>query len=211
MKFLLKAFAVLFGLAALALAVPLWLYFPGHNFRTVEEKTFYGSRQMGARALEKAIKKYGIQTVVNLRGSNPDAVWYEDEVAVCSRLGVRHEDFSWSKGCLPDPESLLRFVEVMESGARPFLAHCEGGTHRTGVAAACYRLLKGESTDAARKEFGPFFKDAPIGKLVDLYEGSALPFRQWVKDVYPGLYAAQQSACALPRRLGSADLAMAGA
>lgn len=189
MKTIAKIVAVVLGVALLALAVPVWMYFPGHNFRTVEEKVFYGSRQMSGRALEAAIKKRGIQTVINLRGHNPGSPWYDDEVAVCRKLGVAHEDFAWSKGRLPDPESLARFVDVVESGKKPFLAHCEGGTHRTGAAAACYLLLKGADTATARKQFGPFFNDAPIGQVVDLYEGSGVPFKEWVRDVYPGRYA----------------------
>jgi protein tyrosine phosphatase (PTP) superfamily phosphohydrolase (DUF442 family) len=175
--------------AVLAVGVPVWMYFPGYNFRTVEPHGFYGSRQMGAKALEASIGKYGIQTVVNLRGVNAGQPWYEDEVAVCRRLGVVHEDFSWSKNQLPEPESLARFVDMVESGKRPFLAHCEGGTHRTGVAAACYLLLKGADIATARKQFGPLFKDAPIGRLLTLYAGSGAPFKEWVRDAYPGVYA----------------------
>ena len=193
MKTLVKIAATLLGVALLVLAIPLWMYFPGHNFRTVEDNAFYGSRQMSGRALKAAIQKYGIQTVINLRGHNPGSPWYDEEVAVCREMGVAHEDFAWSKGRLPDPESLARFADLIESGKKPFLAHCEGGTHRTGVASACYLLLKGADTATARKQFGPMFNDAPIGRLVDLYEGSNLPFRQWVRDVYPARYESLKS------------------
>ena len=188
MKTLIKVVAMVAGVAVLALSVPLWMYFPGHNFRTVEKNVFYGSRQMAPKALERAVHKYGIKTVINLRGNNPGTPWYDDEVAACRRLGVAHESFAWSKGRLPDPESLLKFIELVESGQKPFLAHCEGGTHRTGVAAACYLLLQGADLATARKQFGPFFNDAPIGQLIDLYEGSNMPFAQWVREVYPARY-----------------------
>ncbi|HNR34037.1 MAG TPA: tyrosine-protein phosphatase [Candidatus Hydrogenedentes bacterium] len=197
MRKAIKIVAILVGAVALVLAVPLWMYFPGHNFRTVEKGAFYGSRQMSGKALEAAIKKRGIQTVINLRGHNPGAPWYDNEVAVCRKLGVAHEDFAWSKGRLPDPESLARFVAVIESGKKPFLAHCEGGTHRTGVAAACYLLLQGADTATARRQFGPMFKNAPIGQVVDLYEGSNMPFKQWVREVYPARYASPKSSQAL--------------
>lgn len=188
MKTMAKMIGLVLGVALLVLAVPLWVYFPGHNFRTVEQGVFYGSRQMGPDALEAAIKKHKIKTVVNLRGTNPGKPWYDEEVAVCSRLGVAHEDFAWSKNRIPDPESLARFLDLMENGRKPFLAHCEGGTHRTGVAAASFLLLRGVGVEAARGQFGPFFNDAPIGRLLDLYEGSGMAFRQWVREVYPGRY-----------------------
>jgi len=173
----------------LVMAVPVWLYFPGHNWRTVEKGAFYGSRQMSGRAFDATFKKRGIRTVLNMRGHNPGSPWYDEEVAACQKMGVKLENFSWSKNSLPEPESLKRFVEVIETGEKPFLAHCQGGTHRTGVAAACYVLLKGGSTADARKQFGPMFNDAPIGQLIDLYEGSTMPFAQWVREVYPGRYA----------------------
>ena len=69
--------------------------------------------------------------------------------------------FGWSKNSLPDPESLARYIGVLETGRKPFLAHCQGGTHRTGVAAAVYLLLKGTDVATARKQFGPMFNDAP--------------------------------------------------
>jgi len=81
----------------------------------------------------------------------------------------------------------------MESGQGPFLAHCQGGTHRTGAAAACYELLRGKSVAEARKQFGPFFNDAPIGKLVALYEQSDLPFKQWALEVYPSVYEQEKN------------------
>jgi len=190
MKIVAKIAGAAAALAALALAVPLWIYFPGHNFRTVEQDAFYGTRQMGEKALESAIHKYHIRTVVNLRGHNPGSPWYDTEVAVCRRLGIVHEDFAWSKSRLPDPDSLARFVALMETGAKPFLVHCQGGTHRTGVAAAIYLLLKGADIATARKQFGPLFNDAPVGRVLALYEGSHLPFKQWAKEVYPGQYAA---------------------
>lgn len=206
MKTIMKIVAAIAAVVMVALGVPLWIYFPGHNFRTVEEDAFYGSRQMGAKALESAVEKYGIQTVINLRGTNPGTPWYDDEVAVCRKHGVAHEDFGWSKGRLPDPESLARFVGLLETGKKPFLAHCEGGTHRTGVAAACYMLFKGADTATARKQFGPFFNDAPIGRLIDLYEGSGMPFKQWVREVYPAQYESLNSSRAQDSSLEAGNL-----
>ncbi len=194
MKTMLKVLGGIVGVIVAVLAVPVWVYFPGHNFRTVEQGAFYGSRQMGEGALNRAFRKHGVRTLINLRGENPGKPWFDEEAAACAANGVVHENLGWSKNSLPAPESLARFINIVETGQKPFLAHCEGGTHRTGVAAAVYLLLKGESTATARKQFGPFFNDAPIGQLVDLYEGSGMPFKQWALEVYPGRYAALKNA-----------------
>ncbi len=190
-KAFLKGVVLILSLAVLFLAGPVIYYFPIHNFRTVEKGVFYGARQMNGQALESTIRRRGIRTVINLRGENPDSDWYHKEAETCARLGVNFINLGWSQGSLPEPESLARFIEVVETGKGPFLTHCAGGTHRTGVAAAVYLLLKGETVNTARKQFRVGFNDAPIGELLDLYEQSDMPFRQWVTEVYPGLYAAR--------------------
>ena len=189
-------YSLVFACVALgALGVPVWNYFPGYNFRVVEQGAFYGSRQMSGAALTQAISKYGIKTVVNCRGRNAGTAWYDDELTACARAGVAHADFAWSRNSLPSPESLQSYVELLETAPRPFLVHCEGGTHRTGVAAAVYLLLQGKGPVTARGQFGPMFGDAPIGKLVDLFEQSGKSsFKDWIKLDYAADYAARMSA-----------------
>ncbi len=159
------------------------------NFRVVERGRFYRSGQMSGRELAAAIRKHGIQTVLNLRHVCPEEEWYRREIATCAASGVTHVDLEWSKNHLPEPESLARFVALCAEAETPMLVHCQGGTHRTGIASACYVICRGGSVEEARGQLGPFFGHAPIGGLLDLYEGSAMPFSQWVEEVYPGLYA----------------------
>ncbi len=194
MKTIFKILGVLVLTCLAVLAVPVLLYFPGHNFRVVEKGAFYGSRQMSGPALERTIAKRGIKTVVNCRGENFGSDWYDAEAAACERTGTALYSFGWSKNSIPDPESLKAFIEMLDTAEKPILAHCQGGTHRTGAAAAIYLLAKGESAKTARGQFGPMFNNAPIGQLVDLYEASGLPFRQFVTDAYPAAYAQWKSA-----------------
>lgn len=189
MKLFLKIFGVVAAILLAVLAVSAAVYFPGYNMRTLDDGRFLGARQMGPAALEHTIGTLDVRTVINLRGENPGTDWYDAEAEVCRKKNVKLHNFSWSKNKIPDPESLARYINVIETGTPPFLAHCAGGTHRTGMAAAVYQLLKGKDTDTARKQFGPMFLNAPIGQLLDLYEGSGMPFKQWALEVYPGIYA----------------------
>jgi len=173
----------------LVIAPLAWQYFVNFNFMTVEEDVVYRSRQMTGDALDAYIKKYGIKTVVNFRAEHKGTPWYDDEIAACKRNGVDHFDFSWSQGSIPAPESLARYLDLMASARTPVLLHCQGGTHRAGTGAAVYQLMQGKSPDEARKQFTLGFNDAPIGELVDLYEGSSKFFQQWVDEDYPALYA----------------------
>ena len=95
---------------------------------------------------------------------------------------------------MPEPEALAWLVGLYESGDTPILVHCQGGTHRSGVAAAVYVLLQGGTVEDAREQFNQFFNDAPIGELLTLYEGSDAPFDQWIVESYPELYAARMEA-----------------
>ena len=162
------------------------------NMATVEPGNFYRSGQIPNGRLGAVVRRHGIRTVINLRGAWPDEDWYHAEVATCESLGVTHEDLAWSKDLLPEPESLAAFVRLVDEAERPILVHCQGGVHRSAVASACYLLVNGATVKEARDEFGLFFNDAPIGRLLDLYEGSALPFSEWVATVYPGKYAAAE-------------------
>ena len=38
-------------------------------------------------------------------------------------------------------------------------------------------------------QFGRFFDDAPIGELIDLYDGSPKSFRRWAEEDYPKVFA----------------------
>jgi protein tyrosine phosphatase (PTP) superfamily phosphohydrolase (DUF442 family) len=182
------ASGLVFTLAAAVIGPLAWHYFINHNWRTVEDGFFYGSRQMSGDALAEAFEDYGIRTVVNMRSENPEAEWYQEEVAACAAHKVSHVNFAWSKSRIPDPESLLALLDLLENGEPPFLVHCQGGTHRTGTAAAVWLLDQGATPEIAREQFTLGFNDAPIGDIVALYEGSPLPFRTWVQTDYPALY-----------------------
>ncbi|NUM54986.1 MAG: tyrosine-protein phosphatase [Candidatus Hydrogenedentes bacterium] len=159
------------------------------NLQTVEPGQFYRSGQMYGIELDAAIGWKEIKTVVNLRGENPDESWYSCEVAVCEQNDVAHHDLSWTMRRIPTPESLLQLIDWINSEPRPILVHCQAGVHRAAVASAVYRLLRGDSVEEAREEFGIFFMDAPIGALLDLYDESK-PFEKWAREDYPAIYAA---------------------
>ena len=178
------------GRARHIVAFTLLLCLAAGCVRTVERGRFYRSGQMQPAMLAHAIDSRGIRTVINLRGSSPDETWYVREVETCARMGVTHHDLDWTKRRIPEPESLARFVELVETSDPPMLIHCQGGVHRSGVASAMYLLVRGRSVEEARKQLGLFFNDAPIGAVLDMFEGSPLPFAEWVGTVYPGLYEA---------------------
>lgn len=160
------------------------------NFRPVAEGEFYRSGQLSADGLDRRVRNLDLKTVINLRGPDVEDQWYQDEVAVCDRRDVDHHSVSLSKNRLPKPETLAQLIHLFETSEPPLLVHCQGGTHRSSVAAACYLLLQGEEVKVARRQLDVmFFNDAPIGRLLDLYAESDEPFDRWVRETYPGVYA----------------------
>ncbi len=181
--------ASLFLLIAAGLIVPGCAYLNG-NFRAVEMGQLYRSGQLNPTALERRIEEHSIREVVSLRNPNPEESWYRNERAVCDKLNANHVDIPWSMFRLPEPQSLERLIAVFTRPPGPQLIHCHGGVHRSAVAAAVYLLLQGASLEQARGQIGPHFNDAPIGQLLDAYEGSGKPFRRWAAEDYPDFYAA---------------------
>ncbi|HRK36572.1 MAG TPA: tyrosine-protein phosphatase [Candidatus Hydrogenedentes bacterium] len=158
------------------------------NLRPVEREKFYRAGQMGRARLDAVIDRHDIKTVVNLRGANPDELWYQRELVACEANETAHVDLKLTMRRIPEPESLANLVDIIENAEKPILVHCQAGVHRAGTASAVYRLITGDSVDEARQEFGLFFMNAPIGNLLDLYDGSK-PFAQWVREDYPRIYA----------------------
>ena len=51
----------------------------GSNFHVVVEKRLYRAAQPSGSAVDAYIRDYGIRTVINLRGLNPDEPWFNEE------------------------------------------------------------------------------------------------------------------------------------
>ncbi|WP_339913737.1 hypothetical protein [uncultured Brevundimonas sp.] len=82
------AFALLLGYVTLAAVTG--------NFHTVSDGEVYRSAQPSAEALARYHRRFGIRTVINLRGKNESESWYRDEIETSERLGIHHIDFRMS-------------------------------------------------------------------------------------------------------------------
>lgn len=139
---------ILLGLVSLAYA----LVRTRDNFHVVVPGELCRSGQMEPDDLRATLAREGIRTVVNLRGHQDRAGWYDEESAVLAAAGVRLVDFPMSSGVVLPAEKMDALIGHLRRGPAPVLVHCRAGADRTGLAAALYLAATGRAREAARAQ-----------------------------------------------------------
>ena len=119
-----------------------------HRFLAVTEGKVYRSAAMPIEALENKVRKYGIQTVIDLR-THSDAV--DTEHTAMDQLSVKH--FSLPAEQAPAEATVKSFLQVMKDREHyPVLIHCEDGEGRSVLFSAIYRIeFENWSNERARR------------------------------------------------------------
>lgn len=138
------------GVALMLIAAYITFEMQTGNFHEVIQGEFYRAAQPEGAQLERYINGHGIKSVINLRGENANAPWYQEEVATSKRLGVKHIDFRMKAARELTNEQAMELIEVMRNAPKPLLVHCRAGADRTGLASAIYvaAIAKGSEWDA---------------------------------------------------------------
>ncbi|MGE4317633.1 MAG: tyrosine-protein phosphatase [Deferribacterales bacterium] len=138
MKFILKlSAAILILVFVLVLAATAYIRLGG-NLHAVVEGELYRSGQPTPERIEAYHKKYGIKTIINLRGPSIYKKWYQDEIKTSTRLGIMHYDVPFSPTVASPLENMDHFLWLMKTAEKPVLVHCKGGSDRAGLASAIY-------------------------------------------------------------------------
>ncbi|MEI6572533.1 MAG: tyrosine-protein phosphatase, partial [Alphaproteobacteria bacterium] len=123
------------------------------NIHQIGTNEAYRSAQLSASAFETVIQEHAIKTVINLRGSQQNATWYDAERATTQRLDVIYIDLPLSANEEPDDAKLDLLIATMRDAQKPLLIHCEGGADRSGLASALYRqFVEGAPYEKAAEE-----------------------------------------------------------
>jgi protein tyrosine/serine phosphatase len=119
------------------------------NVHPVVPGVVYRSAQPTAGDIAHYHAIYGIRTIVNLRGANPSAPWYQQETAASAQLGITHIDFRMSARDELSQSRAASLIGIFERAQKPILIHCKAGADRSGLAAALYLAAIAKSGEKA--------------------------------------------------------------
>jgi protein tyrosine/serine phosphatase len=132
------------------------------NFQTVVPGQVYRSGQMDEAQWLDYIQKYGIQSVLNLRGEHRASPWYQQEVRVAEHLGLAHYDVGLSASRDVDNATLEAILGIMRQAPKPLLIHCLSGSDRSGLIAAVYLFaIEGQLAEAAAHQLSLLYGHFP--------------------------------------------------
>ncbi len=139
------------------------------NFHEVVAGELYRSAQPTAAQIARYKSRYGIRTIVNLRGRNAGNPWYRQEIAVARGLGITHIDFRMSAHKLLSQRRAERLLSILKSARKPVLIHCRGGADRSGLVSALYLAITGRGERAAEAQISPFFGHVGVPYVTKSY------------------------------------------
>lgn len=162
-KFFIPALSFFLLLMVLAVAYLLYMEEQG-NFHAITPGEAYRSAQMDRDELEYYITKYGIRTIINLRGKNLDKSWYVDELDISRALGVAHYDISLAASRELSSDDVHKIVEIFKTAPRPVLIHCQSGADRSGLVAAMWKVIVDkEPKTIASDQLSIIYGHMPVG------------------------------------------------
>jgi protein tyrosine phosphatase (PTP) superfamily phosphohydrolase (DUF442 family) len=148
-------YSVVLALCGLAmiflLRVGYWYYCQYRFVEVVKGRLFRCKAMPGARLL-KTIRKYGIQSVIDLRRPENSGEAIENERRVLEDEGVGYANVPANQA--PSPETVAAFLKAVEqTGPGPLLVHCRDGRGRAVFFSAIYLIeYEGLSPDQARRK-----------------------------------------------------------
>ena len=216
----LRAAALLLVLVVVA-AGGYWFYVTTitTNFHAVVPGEVYRSAQPGPDQLQRWARRYGLKTVINLRGASR-LRFYEAERKAAREAGLTMIDIRLTSQDAPSALWIRRLIEALRTAERPLLIHCQAGADRTGVASVLAAMAVGGQDYAAAKGqlSAKYLHVNPwknrIVELLEEYEDYCrrnavdtagwAQFRRWaVEDYHPHYYRVEIAApAALSARPG---------
>jgi protein tyrosine/serine phosphatase len=160
----------------------------------VESGRLYRSNHPLPWQLREATRRFGLRSVVNLRGHRQECGSDQLGRAAAAALGLAHVDAPFESRGAPHRDRILRLAELFRSLPEPVLIHCKSGADRTGLAAGIWLLLQGRPPEAALAQLSlrhghvrqsrTGILDAFFRLYAEALATGPKPFLDWVRDEY---------------------------
>ncbi|MGG5811796.1 tyrosine-protein phosphatase [Falsiroseomonas sp. CW058] len=167
------------------------LRIPWRNWGVVEPGRLYRSNHPLPWQLAAAQRRFGLRSVINLRGHRRHCGSDALGRARAGALGLVHVDAPFESRGAPHKDRILRLVEILKDLPEPILIHCKSGADRTGLIAGVWLLLQGrpvaEALDQLHWRFG-HVSASRTGILDAFFRAHAAagpkPFLDWLREDY---------------------------
>ncbi|MBX9700957.1 MAG: tyrosine-protein phosphatase [Acetobacteraceae bacterium] len=165
------------------------------NWGVVEAGRLYRSNHPLPWQLRDAQRRFGLRTLINLRGERLACGSDQLGRVAAAELGLVHIDAPFESRGAPHRDRILRLAALYRDMAEPALIHCKSGADRTGLGAGIWLLLQGHPPEAALAQLSLRFghvRQSRTGILDAFFERYAaavrarpgLKFIDWVRDHY---------------------------
>lgn len=162
MKLLCRLGSIASLLAALVVVYAAYIW-ETDNLHIVYNGQLYRSAQPSTAVLDELIRKFGIKTVINLRGPSPTERWYVEELSATAQAGAVHLDIPLSAVRAPSSDLVRHIVDVLNSATKPILVHCSGGADRSGLVSALYLFaIAHQPQDVAARQLSILYGHVPF-------------------------------------------------
>ena len=121
------------------------------NFGTVIPGTLYRCSHPTPMRLRSLTRRYGLTTVINLRGATGTGSYHLSRDAA-AKLGLTYHDLSMESRGAPHRDRILRLLDIYRALPGPALLHCKSGADRAGLAAGLCLLFDGARADDALRQ-----------------------------------------------------------
>jgi protein tyrosine phosphatase (PTP) superfamily phosphohydrolase (DUF442 family) len=165
------------------------------NWAAVAPRRLYRSNHPLPWQLAAAHRRFGLKSVINLRGHRLDCGSDALGRAQAAALGMEHRDAPLESRGAPHKDRVLRLAGLFAELPEPVLIHCKSGADRTGLAAGIWLLLQGASPALALGQLHWRFghvsasRTGILDAFFHLYEAylkarGPKPFLDWVREDY---------------------------
>lgn len=140
------------------------------------------------------LKRMGIKTILNLRGSGEAAPYLAEEES-CRSLGLTLVNVTLHARSAAPREDIQAVIRAFREIDKPFVMHCKSGADRTGLASAVYLMvIEGRPVSDARRMLGMKFihfrwtRSGILDHILDVYEArnarDEISFEDWIATEY---------------------------